>query len=88
MMVRLIGVPRYVAERWRAYWREPVLDRLWQLSLVALIVGAAYLMIASAGVFLAFVGGTVLSILFADDIRKLVADLWNRRWAEVKLNLT
>lgn len=86
-MVRLFGIPRYVQQRLRRFRRESLVDRLWQVFLVVVGGFAVYLMFSSGGILLAFVAGTILSIFLADDIRQLASDIWNRNWAEVRVNL-
>jgi len=84
--IPLIGVPEYIQDKLRAFGRGTLLDLVWKLLVVAALAGMSLLLIA-AGPYGAALGGVLLGTLLSDDVRKLVSDVWNRRWAEVKLPL-
>lgn len=86
-MVRLIGVPRYLTKWVGRFFSAGVVDILWRLALIAIGGLIVYVAITNIGGFVAAIAGIVLSIFVADDLQKLAGDIWNRRWAEVSVNL-
>ena len=80
----------FVPETWQEkagqFARGSVLDITWKLFVLLLFAGLSALLLA-AGPYGAAVGGILLGTLLSDEVRKSVADVWYRRWAEVKLPL-
>lgn len=84
--IPLIGIPESLEETLRGFARGTLLDILWKLLVVG-VLAVLSLLLLSAGPYGAAVGGILLGTLLSDDVRKMVSDLWNRRWAEIKLPL-
>lgn len=82
--IPLIGIPESLEEKLRGFARGTLVDVVWKL-LVLSVLAALSLLLLSAGPYGAAVGGILLGTLLSDDVRKMVSDVWNRRWAEVKL---
>jgi len=79
-------VPESLEEKLRAFARGTLLDVLWKLLVVGALAVASLLLL-SAGPYGAALGGILLGTLLSDDVRKMISDIWNRRWAEVQLPL-
>jgi hypothetical protein len=86
-MVRIPLVPAHVQDRIQTWLMNDWGDRLWRLFVVGVLMGIAYLMLSSAGAFLATLAGIIIGIVIADDVAALISDFWNRNWAEVSTNL-
>lgn len=84
MKITLYGVPSSAASWVRNLLAGSLGDVLWKLFVLALLSGIALLLIAGLGPFAAAVGGILLGALISDDVRALVANVWNRNWAEVQ----
>jgi len=79
----LYGVPKSVAAGIRRILAGSIGDVLWKLFVLAVLLLAAAGLLAIGPVGAA-VGGIILGTLLSDDVRELVADLWNRRWAKIE----
>jgi len=79
-------VPETWQEKAGEFARGSLLDIVWKLFVVLLFAALSALLLA-AGPYGAAVGGILLGTLLSDEVRKSVADIWYRRWAEVKLPL-
>jgi hypothetical protein len=85
--IPLIGVPKRVGTTIRSVFSGRLGTVLYRLALIT-VGGAILYAMAVSSVFIAtFVAGIVLSAFLADDISAAAMDLWNRNWAELKLNL-
>jgi uncharacterized membrane protein YfcA len=82
--ITLYGVPSSVAGSIRSILSGTLGDVLWTLLILSLLGVLAYLLVATGGVFGAFVGATLLATLWEDDVRAAVANILNRNWAEVE----
>lgn len=54
-------------------------DTLWKLTVVGVLLLAAYVL-ASLGVVGGAISGVILGTLVAEPVRKAVADVWNRNF--------
>jgi len=79
-------IPETWQEKAGQFARGSLLDIAWKLFVVLLFAGLSALLLA-AGPYGAAVGGILLGTLLSEEVRKSVADIWYRRWAEVKLPL-
>ena len=79
-------VPETWQETLGQFARGSLLDIAWKLFVVLLLAAISALLLA-AGPYGAAVGGILLGTLLSDEVRKSIADVWYRRWAEVKLPL-
>ena len=84
-MTTLYGIPRTLAQATRRVVSGTTGDILWKLFIIVLLGAFALGLIINGGVVAAFIGGTILASLFSDDVRQLVSDIYNRRWAEASL---
>ncbi len=80
----LWGIPETVEEKVRAFGRGTLLDVLWKLLVIG-VLGVVSLLLIAAGPYGAALGGVLLGTLLSEEVRKMVADIWNRRWAEVTI---
>lgn len=81
-MVRVpTPIPESWAEQWRSYWRQALLDKIWQFFVITVIVTFILLVVAGGpGFLLASIIGMIISIILADDIRQTISDVWNRNF--------
>lgn len=78
-MVKITSpVPQYVIDWLASFWSQTLFDRLWQLFLIVLFGTILLLALSSSIGFVTAAAGVVFSYLLADDIRQIVADVWNR----------
>lgn len=92
-MVRipLIGVPQTAWERFTGMFNASPALILWRAILVVGFVALTWGLFvisggsAFVGIILGFLVTSLLSAFFRDDFLAVWADLWNARWAEVKV---
>lgn len=86
-MVRIpLPLPESFVREIRRVFRGPVVDVIWKLFVI--FGGLTFLFLLSMmdpGIFLGFFIATILAVAFSDDIRKIVGDIWHRRFAEIKI---
>lgn len=70
-------VPEYAVDWLKSFLAGPVLLTLYRFVLLMVGLVLLYAASQSAGAFTAIIVGIVASVVFADDIRQLIADLWN-----------
>lgn len=82
----LFGIPAQLKRSISRLFSGALLDILWKLLLVVGGGTLLYLMVVSSTFILAFIAGILLSAFLADDIAQAGRDIWNRNWADVKIN--
>lgn len=87
-MVRVPGLPRSTYRALRGLFSGSVLDVLWKVSISIGFLAVIYVLIVGANVYGALLAGAIFSSLLSDDVRKLVSDVWHRRWASVSIPYT
>lgn len=75
-------LPESTGQRLVTFFQGPVGLTLWRLFLLALLVALVYALAVPGGIFAAFIAGTLLSVLFGDDIAAAVRDLWDMNFWE------
>jgi ABC-type nitrate/sulfonate/bicarbonate transport system permease component len=82
MMARVpTPIPESVVEDTKRFFSGGVADVLWKVFVVAVGTVLLGLILAlNPGFFVAALVGMVLSVVFSDNIRAFVSDVWNRNF--------
>jgi 4-amino-4-deoxy-L-arabinose transferase-like glycosyltransferase len=84
MKFTLYGVPQWAKRKYTRLKSGSVGDTLWKLFVLVVIAAVGVGLMATGPVGY-LVGGLLITMLVSEDIRALVSDIWNRRWAEAEL---
>jgi hypothetical protein len=74
-------IPESVVKDTKRFFSGTVVDVLWKLSVVvfgSLLLGG--ILALNPGFFVAALVGMILSVVFSDNIRAVVRDIWHRNF--------
>lgn len=80
-----LPIPRSTTSAAVGILRGPVFEVLWRLFVILLFLALMLFLLSVGGFFGPFLAAALLSTLISDDVRRLVADVWYRRWTTLKL---
>lgn len=70
-------IPEYIAERVDRFFSASLGLILYRLALTAIGLAVIVIALTSFGAFVGILISIVLSVLYSDDIRQTVMDIWN-----------
>lgn len=79
-MLVMLFIPRSLVRTLRRYWTQSLIDRLWQLFVIVVALFLIILGSRNYGILAALALGVLFSAIFADDVRQLWSDIWNRNF--------
>lgn len=83
--ITLYGIPSSLVNTARGIFSGGVVDILWKTFVLTLFAVVIVVLIVGGGAVGAALGGILLGTLLSDDVRAVVANVWNRNWAEVNV---